>query len=101
MLDNLAKKLGDEKYDPTEKPAVLANVMMSPLISVSDPDVVRDLMTVRNKQIEKNGINDVMTNKLLGNSFLFSKTDELWKAKRKACAHAFYKDRLTMMMHSL
>ena len=38
---------------------------------------------------------------MLGESFLFTKTDELWKAKRKACAHAFYKDRLAKMMTTL
>ena len=38
---------------------------------------------------------------LLGNSFLFSKGDAVWKAKRKACAHAFYKDQLKVMMEVL
>ena len=31
---------------------------------------------------------------LLGSSFLFSKADKQWETLRKACAHAFYKDRL-------
>jgi hypothetical protein len=39
-----------------------------------------------------------MFKELLGNSFLFGKGDDLWKAKRKACSHAFYKDRLTKMV---
>ena len=38
---------------------------------------------------------------LLGNSFLFSKGDATWKAKRQACAHAFYKDQLKIMMEVL
>ena len=38
---------------------------------------------------------------LLGNSFLFSKGDEKWKAKRRASSHAFYKDRLVHMLESL
>ena len=38
---------------------------------------------------------------LLGNSFLFSKGDAIWKAKRQACAHAFYKDQLKIMMEVL
>jgi hypothetical protein len=37
----------------------------------------------------------------MGESFLFSKTNESWKIKRKACAHAFYKDRLLLMMEVL
>lgn len=35
---------------------------------------------------------------LLGDSFLFSTADADWKAKRKACAHAFYKERLVPML---
>ena len=31
---------------------------------------------------------------LIGHSFVFSQADEHWKAKRRASAHAFYKDRL-------
>lgn len=30
----------------------------------------------------------------MGDSLLFSKSNELWKQKRKAVAHAFYKDKL-------
>ena len=36
-----------------------------------------------------------------GDAFLFSKGDEEWARKRKACAHAFYKDRLELMMEVL
>ena len=39
--------------------------------------------------------------KLIGKSFLFSPADEDWKAKRKACAHAFYKERLVHMVEIL
>ena len=38
---------------------------------------------------------------MLGNSFLFSKGDDVWKAKRKAISHAFYKDRLDNMLDVL
>ena len=31
-------------------------------------------------------------------TFVFQKGDENWNKKRKACAHAFYKDRLAKMM---
>lgn len=37
----------------------------------------------------------------MGNSFVFSKIDAGWKAKRKACAHAFYKERLVHMLDIL
>ena len=35
---------------------------------------------------------------MVGEAFVFSKGDELWKAKRQACAHAFYKERLVHML---
>ena len=38
---------------------------------------------------------------LLDNSFIFSPGDAVWKAKRRACAHAFYKERLVQMMEVL
>ena len=35
---------------------------------------------------------------LLGDSLLFSKNDDLWKTRRKALSHVFYKDRLSHML---
>ena len=40
----------------------------------------------------------LMTKEILGSSFLMVKGDETWKAKRRACAHAFYKDKLEAML---
>lgn len=38
---------------------------------------------------------------IIGSSFIFSPNDETWKIKRKAMAHAFYKDRLQQMLETL
>jgi len=38
---------------------------------------------------------------LFGNGFLFALSDATWAAKRKATAHAFYKDRLAQMFEIL
>ena len=51
--------------------------------------------------IDKDGSAEIIFKPLIGESFVFSKTDQLWKDKRKACAHAFYKDRLTLMLDTL
>ena len=51
--------------------------------------------------MEKAGLSDTIFKDLLGNSFLFSKGDKIWKAKRQAVAHAFYKDQLKVMMEVL
>ena len=42
-----------------------------------------------------------MFSDLLGSSLLFGPGDEDWRRKRKACAHAFYKDRLRVMLDVL
>jgi len=38
---------------------------------------------------------------IIEESFLTQKTNESWHEKRKACSHAFYKERLQMMMKTL
>ena len=43
----------------------------------------------------------VMFRNFYGESFLFSKTDANWKAKRKATAHAFYRERMVNMLEVL
>ena len=42
-----------------------------------------------------------MFEKIIGQSFIFSKNDDTWRAKRKASSHAFYKDRLEHMLKTL
>ena len=68
---------------------------------VSDPEMVQDLFTSKNAIFDKNGTVEAIFGNLLGHSFLFSKADEKWKAKRKACAHAFYKDKLVRLLETL
>ena len=55
----------------------------------------------KNAVTDKNGKFEGLFLNLFGNSFLFSKGDEVWKQKRRATAHAFYKDRLVHMLDSL
>ena len=57
-------------------------------------------MVVTNGSLcDKSGLFERVFSHLLGNSFLFSKGDEVWKSKRKAVAHAFYKNRLIDMLN--
>ena len=63
--------------------------------------MVHDLLIAKNSLFDKTGLIMGVFSKIMGNSFLFSKADELWKAKRKACAHAFYKERLVHMLEVL
>ena len=59
------------------------------------------MLVTKNAQIDKTGEFEGVFKNLFGNSFIFSKSDEHWKIKRKATAHAFYKDRLTHMLDEL
>ena len=67
-------------------------------LMVSDPDMVQDLLVQKNSIYDKTGLLHGVFSKLMGDSFLFSKADDVWKAKRKACSHAFYKERLVHML---
>ena len=68
---------------------------------IADPAAVQDMIVTKNAQIDKTGEFEAAFLNIFGRSFLFSKTDDHWKEKRKACAHAFYKDRLVHMLDVL
>ena len=63
--------------------------------------MVQDLFGQKNSVLDKTGIIKSSISKLMGESFLFSPSDESWKAKRKASAHAFYKERLVHLSEIL
>jgi len=68
---------------------------------VADPEIVQEMLGQKNAQIDKTGAFKGIFKNLFGNSFVFNKSDETWRAKRKAVAHAFYKDRLVHMLDIL
>ena len=59
------------------------------------------MMVTKNALLDKTGLTAAMVQTMLGNSFLFSKGDERWKQKRKGVSHAFYKDKLAVMLDKL
>ena len=60
--------------------------------------MVQEIYTTKNKLVDKTWHTQYLLEDLIGQSFLFSKGDQKWKTIRKACAHAFYKERLAIMM---
>lgn len=70
-------------------------------LGFADPVAVQDLYIANNSQVDKTGIWEKLFKSFVGSSFVFSKADATWKAKRQAIAHAFYKDRLSMMLDAL
>ena len=61
---------------------------------VADPAIVQDLFGSKNALFDKTSLMEAIFKSMIGHSFVFSKADEQWKAKRKASSHAFYKDKL-------
>lgn len=56
------------------------------------------MMVSKNNLIDKSGDMASSWKNYLGDSFLFSQGDEKWQRKRKGLAHAFFKDRLIVML---
>ena len=51
--------------------------------------------------VDKSGKPAILLNKFFGRAFIWAKGDQFWKDKRKASAHAFYKERVTFMTNAL
>ena len=68
------------------------------MLFIGDPEVVQDMLVAKNAILDKTGLMAGMFTNFFGNSFLFSKTDARWREKRKGAAHAFYKDKLVVMI---
>lgn len=80
---------------------VVYNGLLSMQVFCSDPAVVNDIFTKENRNVDKHNESAVMFRELLGSTLLFSLSDEDWRQKRKALAHAFYKDKLRIMIDVL
>lgn len=73
---------------------VVYNTGFEMAVFVCDADMIRDLMTKKNTLIDKTMQTVHFFGALMGEAFLITPGGPLWKAKRQATAHAFYKDRL-------
>ena len=67
----------------------------------SDPHVLNDLFNKHNKLTDKVDDAEKFFFPLLGKSILGMSSDEDWRAKRKAVAHGFYKERMRHMIETL
>ena len=83
-----------KRFEADEYPILACNFQSMPSLWVSDPEIVQDIFVSKNAIAEKQADGLLLVKDIIGNSFIMSRSDEVWKAKRKACAHAFYKDRL-------
>ena len=87
-------------FDYGKNTIQLLNIF-EPILVISDPVVIQEMMVTKNAQIDKRDSTEMTFKNLFGKSFLFSPSDDVWKAKRKGLAHAFYKDKLIPMLENL
>ena len=92
----------DEKtYDSSKHRGAIMTVFNRPIIIITDPLIVEDLFTTKNKLVDKNGTFAQAFEDVAPTSFLFEPAAENWLAKKKAVGHAFYKDRLIKLVNVL
>ena len=101
IADMLDPEKKPDSYDGGEHPVLALNIATNVQLMVSDAEVVHDMLNAKNQIIDKSNLIWALYSNLMGNGFLFSPTDEAWQIKRKACAHAFYKERLVLMLEVL
>ena len=85
-------------YDSKKDKALLWSVMNVQVLGIVDPDMVQDIFVTKNKLVDKTGVMQQAMEDMAPSAFIFQKGDDSWSQKRKACAHAFYKERLEKMM---
>ena len=88
-------------YEAGRDPILIVNMGSEVNVFIADPEIVQEMLVTKNAEIDKTGAFEVAFKNFFGHSFLFAKSDVEWRAKRKAVAHAFYKDRLTQMIYIL
>ena len=98
MMEWLAHKNGEERFEAHKYPLVAVNLLSVITLKVSDPVIVQDLYTKYNSLTDKRGQAAEVLGPLMGNGLVLSKNDDLWKTKRKALSHVFFKNRLIHML---
>ena len=78
-------------------PVAILTLFHKPYLIIQDPKMLRDIYVTQNAILEKTEFVYDLTYDLLGDSFVMTKSDDIWKLKRKICSHAFYKEKLEGM----
>jgi hypothetical protein len=65
---------------------------------IKDPELVSEIYGPKNKYTEKDGFIHNYLKELIGDSIVFSPSNDLWKEKRKKLSLAFYKDKMIKML---
>ena len=100
MMEWLAHKNGEDRFEAHKYPMVAVNLLSVITLRVSDPLVVQDLYTKYNSFTDKRGQAAEVLAPLLGDALVFTKNDDFWKIRRKALSHVFFKDKLGHMLET-
>ena len=84
-------------FNSVHVPVAILTLFHKPYLIIQDPKMLRDIFVTQNSVLEKNEFVYNLMYDLLGDSFVMTKSDDVWKLKRNICAHAFYKDKLEGM----
>ena len=100
VLDQLTDSKAERSHDYAKQSVIVHN-WADTFIQVCDPEIVQNMYATKNAQIDKSRIIEGFFQNLFGKSFIFAVTDDKWKQKRKGLGHAFYKDKLIVLLDSL
>ena len=79
-------------------PPVVGLVGSNIALHFSDPELVNELYTIKNKYFDKHHFTYLLAKPLLGESILLVTSSKEWSNKRKALSAAFYKEKLLKMV---
>jgi cytochrome P450 len=85
-----------EKNGPVLDPIVGTMFGNEPILMISDPQMIQDVLTKHKKTFDKSPRTGIIFKHLL-NSIIFMEGNELWAKKRKSLSGAFFKSKLINM----
>ena len=91
---HVLKHCVDWSQSEDSKASVILFITNGAGVTISDPSVVAELYTTKNKYFDKHPLIKDMSYCLTGESILFAETTQDWKDTRKALSPAFYKGKL-------
>ena len=100
ILDQTTESKAEDSFDYAKNSVQVVNVLFFNL-QVSDPEVIKDMFDMKKAQINRPEIVKGCTYNWSGNLMILVKTDDSWRAKRKAIAHTFFKNQLIAMLDKL
>lgn len=94
LINRFARVKGEGQFDGKKHPIVLMNVMNEIQLYITDAELVQELMTTKNKSIDKDGMVGALLKPMLGDGIITAKNTDAYRMKRKHCALAFYKNHM-------